>query len=70
MKGWTGMEHLPLGDVREAPTIERSFHAGETARVFEPPIGTHGTKFITVLGMLPNTEEEITFWLGRPWLSL
>jgi hypothetical protein len=30
-----GMVHLPEGDVREAPTIERSFLAGETERVFE-----------------------------------
>jgi hypothetical protein len=35
MEGWTGMEHLPLGDVREASTIERSFLAGETESVFE-----------------------------------
>jgi len=34
-KGWTGMGHLPWGDVREAPTTERSFLAGETERVFE-----------------------------------
>ena len=36
MEGWMGMVHLPWGDVREAPTIERSFHAGETESVFEP----------------------------------
>jgi hypothetical protein len=29
------MRHLPQGDVREAPAIERSFLAGETERVFE-----------------------------------
>jgi len=29
------MAHLPEGDVREAPTSERSFLAGETERVFE-----------------------------------
>jgi hypothetical protein len=30
-----GMAHLPRGDVREAPTTERSFLAGETESVFE-----------------------------------
>jgi len=34
-KGLTGMVHLPMGDVREAPTSERSFLAGETERVFD-----------------------------------
>ena len=34
-KGRTGMGHLPEGDVREAPTSERSFLAGETERVFD-----------------------------------
>ncbi|MGB3861868.1 MAG: hypothetical protein WA915_07265, partial [Candidatus Aminicenantaceae bacterium] len=29
-----GMVHLPWGDVREAPTTERSFLAGETERNF------------------------------------
>ncbi len=35
MEGWTGTGHLPVGDVREASTIERSFLAGETESVFE-----------------------------------
>jgi hypothetical protein len=34
MEGWTGMGHFPREDVREASTIERSFLAGETERVF------------------------------------
>jgi hypothetical protein len=42
------MVHLSLGDVREVPTSEQSFLAGETERVFEPPIGTLGKLFITV----------------------
>ena len=29
------MAHLPWGDVREAPTTEQSFLAGETESVFE-----------------------------------
>jgi hypothetical protein len=48
------MRHLLKGEVREAPTSERSFLAGETERVFEAPIGSLGTSFITVLEMLPN----------------
>jgi hypothetical protein len=40
-----GMGHLLEGDVREAPTIEGSFLAGETSQnfVFEAPIGALGT---------------------------
>ncbi len=39
------MGHLPKGGVREAPTSERSFLAGETERVCEPPIGSPGNAF-------------------------
>ena len=45
-----GMEYLPREDVREAPTIELSFLAGETERVFEPPIGTLEISFIRGFG--------------------
>ncbi|MGB6338886.1 MAG: hypothetical protein WBF32_03855 [Candidatus Aminicenantaceae bacterium] len=34
-EGWTGMVHLLEGDVREAPSSERSFLAGEIERVFD-----------------------------------
>jgi hypothetical protein len=51
-KGWTGMGHLLKGDVRGAPTSERSFLAGETERVFGPSIGSLAKSSITVLEML------------------
>jgi hypothetical protein len=35
MEGWMGTAHLPVGDLREASTIERSFLAGEIECVFE-----------------------------------
>jgi hypothetical protein len=52
-KGWAGMVHLPRGDVRK-PGSKRSFLAGETESVFEPPIGALRMSFITALGMLPK----------------
>jgi hypothetical protein len=34
MEGWTSMEHLPEGEVREARNRAK-FPAGETERIFE-----------------------------------
>jgi hypothetical protein len=65
-KGWTGMGHLLEGDVREAPTSERSFLAGETERVFKPPIGKLGIAFITVLGLIYRETTSLV----RPWVIL
>ncbi len=48
MEGRTGMVRLLEGDVREAPTIERSFLAGESECIFEPSIGALRTSRITV----------------------
>ncbi len=62
------MEHLPIGDVREAPTIERSFLTAETSLnfVFEPPMVSLGTSSITVLkgieGNLFNVYLVIKLW--------
>jgi hypothetical protein len=50
-----------MGDVREAPTSERSFLAGETERVFEPSIGPLGTSSITFLEMLPSSDNHLKF---------
>jgi hypothetical protein len=49
------MVHLPYGDVREAPTSERSFIAGEAETEFRFEITNWDTRtaVITVLGMLP-----------------
>ena len=55
------MGHLPKGGVREAPTSERSFLAGETERVLEPPIGKLEMSSITVLRMLTSSDHDLIF---------
>lgn len=41
---------------------ERSFLAEETECVFESPIGSFGTPFITVLEMYPYPRTTLTRW--------
>jgi hypothetical protein len=50
------MGHLPKGDVRESPTSERSFLAGETERVFEAYDLITRNSFIWDLEMLTTAD--------------
>ena len=54
-----GMVHLPRGDVREAPTSERSFLAGETERVFAITNWDTRISFITGFEMLAPEYKRI-----------
>jgi len=61
-KGWTGMVYLPEGDMREAPTSELNFLAGETERVFQVTNWDTRISFITDLEMLTMRKDDLDIW--------
>ncbi len=52
-KGWTGMVYLPSGRCEGSPDPSEVSSLRKLSVFSKSPIGTFGTPFITVLGMLP-----------------
>jgi len=67
-KSLTGMAHDPEGNVRKAPTSERSVLAGETETEFRFRTASEDTLIsFTDLGMLPSSRKD--FRNHDEWLS-
>jgi len=56
-----GAWFISVKEMRARPVSDRSFLAGETESVFEPPIGTPGMSFVTVLEMLTRISSFLYF---------
>ena len=63
-EGLYGHGTSPWGDVREVPTTERSFLAGETESVFVITNWDTRTSFLTILIMRIQSEKNLRFYEG------